>query len=78
MTHCIAGCHGDPENMKKKMGKEMTRMRYPPATELKKFDLDPIEVDECESEDGNNADAEVHEQEHATQANDGSTGNVED
>jgi len=46
------------------------------ATELERFDLGTSDVDGYEAEDGDNADAD--EEEEASQADDGSTQNVED
>jgi len=46
------------------------------ATELKRFDLGTSDVDGYEGEDGDDADAD--EEEEASQADDGSTLNVED
>jgi len=50
--------------------------RERPATELERFDLEPRDVDGYEGEDGDDADAD--EEEEASQADDGSTQNVED
>jgi len=52
--------------------------RQQPATKLGRFDLGTTDVDGYEREDGNAADAEVYEEEDASQANDGSTQNVQD
>jgi hypothetical protein len=41
-------------------------------------DLGPSDVDAYEGEDGDDADANADEEEEASQANDGSTHNVED
>jgi len=46
------------------------------ATELERFDLGTSDVHEYEGEDGDDADAD--EEEEASQADDGSTQNVED
>jgi len=50
--------------------------RWRATTELERFDLGTSDVDEYEGEDGDDADAE--EEEEASQADDGSTQNVED
>jgi hypothetical protein len=50
----------------------------PPATELKRFDLGTTDVDGYEGEVGDNADGDADEEEEASQADDGSTQNVED
>jgi len=52
--------------------------RQQPATKLGRFDLGTTDVDGYEREDGDDADAEVYEEEDASQANDGSTQNVQD
>jgi len=49
-----------------------------PATELKRFVLGTSDVDEYEGEVGDDADADADEEEAASQADDGSTQNVED
>jgi len=46
------------------------------VTELERFDLGTCDVDGYEGEDGDDADAD--EEEEASQADDGSTQNVED
>jgi hypothetical protein len=48
------------------------------ATELERFDLGTSDVDGYEGEDGDDADADADEEEEASQADDGSTQNVED
>jgi hypothetical protein len=48
--------------------------RRRPATELERFDLGTFDVDGYEGEDGDNVDEEAE----ASQADDGSTQNVED
>jgi hypothetical protein len=53
-----------------------TSRRRRAATELERFDMGTSDVDGSESEDGNDADADVEEE--ASQADDGSTQNVED
>jgi hypothetical protein len=50
--------------------------RRRPATELERFDLGTSDVDRYEGEDGDDADPD--EEEAASQADDGSTQNVED
>jgi len=50
--------------------------RRRPETELERFDLGPSDVDWCEGEDGD--DAYEDEEEQASQADDGSSQNVED
>jgi hypothetical protein len=52
--------------------------RRRPATELERFDLGTSDVDGYQSEDGDDADADADEEEEASQADDGSTQNVED
>jgi hypothetical protein len=52
--------------------------RRRPATELERFDLGTSDVDGYEGEDGDDADADADEEEEASQADDGSTQNVED
>jgi len=52
--------------------------RRRPATELERFELGISDVDGYEGEDGDNADADADEEEEASQADDGSTQNVED
>ena len=49
-----------------------------PATELKRFDLGTSDVDRYEGEDGHDADVDADEEEEVSQADDGSTQNVED
>jgi len=51
-------------------------VRRQPVTELERFDLGTSDVDRYEGEDGDNAYAD--EEEEASQADDGSTHNVED
>jgi hypothetical protein len=48
------------------------------ATELERFGLGTSDVDGCEGEDGDDADSDAEEEEAASQADDGSTQNVED
>jgi len=52
--------------------------RQQPATELERFDLGTSDVDGYEGKDGDDADADADEEEEASQADDGSTQNVED
>ena len=52
--------------------------RRRPATELERFNLGTSDVDGYEGEDGEDADADADEEEEASQADDGSTQNVED
>jgi len=54
--------------------------RRQPTTELERFDLGTSDFDGYEGEDGDNADADADadEEEEASQADDGSTQNVED
>jgi hypothetical protein len=52
--------------------------RRRPVTELERFDLGTSDVDGYEGEDGDDADADADEEEEASQADDGSTQNVED
>jgi hypothetical protein len=49
-----------------------------PATELERFDLGTSDVDGYEGDDGDDADADADQEEEASQADDGSTQNVED
>jgi hypothetical protein len=53
-----------------------SRRRRPP-TELERFELRSSSVDGNEAEDGDDADADVDEEEEASQADDGSTQNVD-
>ena len=55
-----------------------TSWRRRPATELERFDLGTTDVDGYEGEDGDDADADADEEEESSQADDGSTQNVED
>jgi hypothetical protein len=48
------------------------------VTEHQSFDLGPTDVDGYEGKDGDDADADTDEEEEASQADDGSTLNVED
>jgi hypothetical protein len=52
--------------------------RRRPATELDRFDLGTSDVNGYEGEDGDDADVDADEEEEASQADDGSTQNVED
>jgi len=52
--------------------------RQRPPTELERFDLGTSDVDRYEGEDGDDADADADEDEEESQADDGSTQNVED
>jgi len=52
--------------------------RRRPVTELERFDLGTSDVNGYEGEDGDDADADVAEEGEASQADDGSTQNVED
>jgi hypothetical protein len=52
--------------------------RRQPATELTRLDLGTSDVDGYEGEDGEDADADVDEEEGSSQVDDGSTQNVED
>jgi len=52
--------------------------RRRPATELERFDSGTSDVEGYEGEDGHDADADADEEEEASQADDGSTQNVED
>ena len=54
------------------------RRQRRPVTELERFDLGTSDVDRYEGEDGDDADADADEEEEASQADDGSTHNVED
>jgi hypothetical protein len=49
-----------------------------PATELQRFDLATINVDRYEAKDGDDADADSDGEDKASQADDGSTENLED
>jgi len=51
--------------------------RQRPTTELERFDLGTSDVDGYEGEDGNDVDADADEEEKESQADDGSTQNVE-
>ena len=51
--------------------------RRQPATELDRLDWGTSDVDGYEGKDGDDADADVDEEEDASQADDGSTPNVE-
>jgi hypothetical protein len=55
-----------------------TSRRPRPTTELERFDLGTSDVNGYQGEDGNDADADGDEEEEASQADDGSTQNVED
>jgi len=48
------------------------------STELERFDLGTSDVDGYEGQDGDDADADANEEDEASQADDGSTQNVED
>jgi len=48
------------------------------ATELQRFDLITSDVDRYESQDGDDADADADEDEETSQADEGSTQNMED
>jgi hypothetical protein len=52
--------------------------RRRPATELETFDLGSSDVDRYEGKDSDDADGDADEEEEASQADDGSTRNVED
>ena len=52
-------------------------LQQPPATDLERFDLGTSDVEWYEGKDGNDADLDADEEEEASQANDGSTYNVE-
>jgi hypothetical protein len=52
--------------------------RRRPVTELERFDLGTSDVDGYEGEDGDDAEADVDEEEEASQVDDGSTQYVED
>jgi len=52
--------------------------RRQPATELERFDLETSDVNGYEGKDGDDVDVDVDEEEEASQADDGSTQNVED
>jgi len=52
--------------------------RRRPATELERFDLGTSDVDRYEGEDGDAADVDADEEEEPSQADNGSTQNVED
>jgi hypothetical protein len=56
----------------------IARRRRRPVTELKRFDLETSNVDGYEGKDGNDADADADKEKEASQADAGSTQNVED
>jgi len=49
-----------------------------PVTELERFDLETSDIDGYEGKDGEDAAADADEEEEASQADDGSTQNMED
>jgi hypothetical protein len=78
----MPGGSGDVEDEGDKSDKRHAfpnaRRRRWPATELERFDLATSDVNGHEGEDGDDADADVDGKEEASQADDGSTQNVED
>jgi len=79
MTNCISGCQGGSGDFEDE-GDESDAIptasrRGRAATELERFDLGTSDVDGYEGEDGDDADAD--EEEEVSQAEDGSTQNVE-
>ena len=67
---------GDKSDERDAMPTASRRRR--PTTELERFDLGSSDVERYEGEDGDDADADADEEEEASQADDGSTQNVED
>jgi len=80
MTNCISGCQGGcgdfAEEGDESDANTTPSRRQRAATDPERFDLEISHVDRYEGEDGNDADAD--EEEEASQADDGSTQNVED
>jgi len=73
-----ADCEAEGDESDERDDIPTTSRRWRPATELDRSDLGPSDVDGCEGEDGDDADADADEEEEASQADDGSTQNVED
>jgi len=81
MTNCISGCQGAPGISKREEGDKSddiptASQRQRATTEHERFHLGTSDVNRNEGEDGDDADAD--EEDESSQADDGSTQNVED